>query len=96
MYQRRGFFRSIAVMALMACAAFSTSVYEAVVMPVLTMYHALKRTVVDWVHRALAACSCVLVLKPAAVFASAKSFVLRIMRRQRPHVTPGWRWCPST
>lgn len=34
--------------------------------------------------------------KPEAVpFVRAKAFVLRIAKRERPTVTPGWRMCPS-
>lgn len=34
--------------------------------------------------------------RPAVVLRSAKQFVLRIVKRDRPVVTPRWRMCPST
>lgn len=34
--------------------------------------------------------------KPRVALVAARSFVLRLMRRERPALTPGWRLCPST
>lgn len=94
---KKSYFRSLAVMALMACAAVSAFAREAFVVPVAMACKAVKRVVISWVLRGLD-----LVvpkqaqdLNPVSLFAAARSFYLRIVRRQRPHVTPGWRWCPS-
>lgn len=93
----QGFFRSLAVMALMACAAFATYTHEVVVAPVLKAYKAVKRVLGEWVLRALSvAAKQALDLNPVSIFAAAKSFYLRIARRERPVVTAGWRCCPST
>ncbi len=35
-------------------------------------------------------------LNPISIFASAKAFVLRLAKRERPQLTAGWRMCPST
>ena len=96
--KKHGFFRSLAVMALMACAAFATSAYEVAVVPVLKAYKAAKRTLVSWILRGLevVAGKQVLNLNPASIFASAKSFYLRLAKRERPVITAGWRACPST
>jgi hypothetical protein len=34
--------------------------------------------------------------RPAVALRRAKQFVLRIVKRDRPVVTPRWRMCPST
>jgi hypothetical protein len=91
-------FRRLAAVALMACAASLAYVDRKVFDPVAMAYRAVKRAVSGWVRRALAvvAPKQVLDLNPVSIFAAVKSFYLRIVRRQRPHVTPGWRWVPST
>lgn len=33
--------------------------------------------------------------KPRVMLVSARSFVARLMRRERPALSPGWRMCPS-
>lgn len=33
--------------------------------------------------------------KPRVTLVSARSFVARLMRRERPALSPGWRMCPS-
>lgn len=95
---KKGFFRSLAVMALMACAAFATSAYEVAVVPVLKAYRAVERCLVGWARSALdlASAKLGLDLNPVSLFAAAKSFYLRIVRRERLVVTSGWRSCPST
>lgn len=35
-------------------------------------------------------------VRPAAALKAAKSFLMRMARRERPVVTPLWRFCPST
>ncbi len=34
--------------------------------------------------------------KPAVWFVQAKAFMLRILKRERPVLSPTWRMCPST
>lgn len=34
--------------------------------------------------------------KPSVALVAAKAFVLRMVKRYRPNVTPMWRMCPST
>ncbi len=91
-------FRSFLAVAAMACAASLAYVDRKVFEPVAMAYRAVKRAVSGWVLRALdvVASKKALDLNPVSIFAAAKSFYLRIVRRQRPHVTPGWRWVPST
>lgn len=95
---KTGFFRSLAAMALLACAAFATHAYDVIVAPVLKAYQSVKRVLVGWATSALALASAKasLDLNPVSLFASAKAFYLRLAKRERPRVTPGWRWCPST
>lgn len=94
---KTGFFRSLAAMALLVCAAFATHVYDVIVVPVLKAYQTVKRVLVGWATSALAlAAKTDLDLNPISIFASAKAFYLRLAKRERPRVTPGWRWCPST
>lgn len=90
-------FRSLVAMALMACAAFATTCYEAVVAPVVAAYKVVKRCLASWFTSVLALVNVKagLDLNPVSIFASAKAFYLRLVRRQRPHVTTGWRMCPS-
>ncbi|AVQ81663.1 hypothetical protein [Variovorax sp. PMC12] len=33
--------------------------------------------------------------RPAVLLTQARAFVLRLAKRERPHLTPGWRMCPS-
>jgi hypothetical protein len=34
--------------------------------------------------------------RPAVLQVQARAFVLRLAKRDRPRLTPGWRLCPST
>ncbi len=34
--------------------------------------------------------------EPSVVLVAAKAFILRMVKRERPRVTPMWRMCPST
>lgn len=34
--------------------------------------------------------------RPAMLQVQARAFVLRLAKRDRPRLTPGWRMCPST
>jgi hypothetical protein len=85
-------------MALMACAAVCAFAREVIVVPVLMAYKVVERVVLGLARRVLdvVAPKRALDLNPVSLFAAAKSFYLRIVRRQRPHVTLGGRWCPST
>jgi hypothetical protein len=90
-------FRSLAAMALMACAASLAFVDRTVFDPVATAYKAVKRAIIAWVVRALDTVvpKQAMDLNPVSLFAAAKSFYLRIVRRERLQLTGSWRSCPS-
>ena len=90
------FSRSLAFVAascLMAAAAVAHDVGYAVV-------HAVRATwrwVVDRVEPVLAKLKVEPGVElPRIAFVTAKAFVLRMAKRERPRIAPSWRMCPST
>lgn len=92
----KSIFRSIVAIAALAIAAAAS-----VTANVVTSVYAIARGVRDRAIRFIVHAVEVVAVAAAAVrdavvlFIAAKSFVQRIVRRERLHVTPGWRLCPS-
>jgi len=85
--------RSYLAIALMACASVAMACFHAVADPIFTTLRSLKGF-------ALNACSLAAgegsgVAKPTVMRIQAKSFVMRLVKRERPVVTSTWRMCPS-
>ena len=80
---------------LLVCAVLASAAI-ALAAPVLNAAVSACRYVKDWLvtgFKLLAATDTV--TQPAITRVQAKAFVQRIMKRERPTVTPGWRMCPS-
>lgn len=91
----KSMFRSFVAMALLACAVFAGIIHDILVVPVLAVVQGVKRFatyIVAGLMKLGARCRS---LPASMTAASVKSFYLRIVRRQRPAVTPGWRMCSS-
>jgi hypothetical protein len=88
-------FRSIAVIALMACA-FASSAVHAVVDPIVAAFAKAKQFVVRIVLGALALSARTKDAHPVAVLAVRfHAFWLRMAKREQPVITGSWRMCPS-
>lgn len=88
----RGFVSLLAVCAVAAATVFASASYH-LVQTVYIGCRAFKDLLVDG-FMALATAQ---TGKPEIVpFVRARSFVLRIAKRERPVVTASWRMCPST
>lgn len=88
-------FRSLAAIALMACAAFAGACVI-VVDPIMAVARKIKQAVVRFVSGALALAARWRDLNPVSIIVHRmKSFWLRQARRERPVITASWRMCPS-
>jgi len=90
---KRSRFFTVALLACAAVAAFSVSTYDHAVTAVSVAYRGVKDFLVEGFK--LVAGTPETPKEPAVQLVQAKSFVQRIVKRQRPMVTPGWRMCPS-
>lgn len=82
--------------ALLACAAAMTVAvytYDRAVSAVSTAWACAKSFLFDGIK--LVAGMPEAPKEPAVLLVKAKAFVQRIVKRERPMVTPGWRMCPS-
>jgi hypothetical protein len=84
---------AIASLACVAVLAFADDIGDRLITAVRSGRYRIKHFLLDAIEA---------VAQPAAavrdaivLFVAAKSFVQRIVRRERLHVTPGWRLCPS-
>lgn len=93
----KSYFRSLPAMALLACAVLAGAFHDIVITPVVAVVRVAKRLAVWLVFDCVAKLGAQLRALPAAMTATrVKAFYLRIVRRQRVVLTPGWRMCPST
>lgn len=83
--------RSLYALAL-ACVALAASAVSHVVDAAVSAYRFAKDWLVDG-FKLFASTDTV--SRPTIARVQAKAFVQRIMKRERPTVTPGWRMCPS-
>jgi membrane-bound lytic murein transglycosylase B len=87
---KRTFSRLLLVCAVLASAAL------AVAAPVVHAAVSAYRFAKDWLVTGFKLfASTETVSRPTIARVQAKAFVQRIMKRERPTVTPGWRMCPS-
>lgn len=85
-------FVSLVAAAAMAAAAFTSDVAHAVVSVV---SHAWNRFT-SWLEPSAAdRIKSPAQTRPCVALVAARSFLVRLMRRERPIVTPLWRMCPS-
>lgn len=85
--------RSFLAIALLACAALAVACYHAVADPIVAVCRMAKSVVLDAFK--LAGTEGVGFALPAVMLVQAKTFVLRLAKRERPVVTSSWRMCPS-
>jgi hypothetical protein len=89
MYRSRS---RLGLLAAAVCIAVS-----ALVAPVLRAAASIYRLATSWLVAGIEAFAPAHAreMQPSFTKAKVKAFVQRILKRERPNVTPGWRMCPS-
>lgn len=87
--------KRLLTLAVLSCLAFGSATYDRTRDVIHTAAAAFKNFAVRAVD-VLASPSAGEIERQAVPRERAKSFLQRILKRERPHVTPGWRMCPST
>ncbi len=83
---------TLAACAIAVCRAFEVARDE-----IATTYRFVKRHATDFVLAGLKlAAQPQLVFRPAVMLERARSFQIRLAKRERPEITGSWRMCPST
>lgn len=89
--------RSLLVLACLAVSAIAVASFREVATITLSAYAVVKDLAHAFVVRVLdiVAPKEAEAKAPAVLLVRAKAFVLRLVKRERPVVTPSWRMCPS-
>lgn len=86
---------SLAVVACMAAAAACASAVRYAGHAIAATARYAWGRITSWLEPAAARAKSPAPSRPRVALVEARSFALRLMRRERPTVTPRWRMCPS-